>query len=271
AVNQARAQLEKQGIRRIIVLSHLGYDGDRELAQRIDAGVSLVIGGHSHTYLSNDESKDREGPYPTWVTNSGDSMWQTAVVQAKKWGEYVGYLDLVFNSDGSLDSEFTKGSPVAVDISPSSPLHNRIKPNQRIIDIIRPFEEEMRAYTDKSIGQAKGHFDGPKRATDRAELALGDLVTDALVWSDGAKHANIAVISTGAIRDRIPEGKITRGHILRALPFDDTLVLATLSGKEIRAMVTASQQGKNTNIDGTPDVLSSIQVSGLRFNATTVK
>ncbi|KAJ1951124.1 hypothetical protein FBU59_000343 [Linderina macrospora] len=271
AVNKARMQLEKQGIRRVVVLSHLGYDADRDLAQRIDAGVSLVIGGHSHTYLSNDDSTDSEGPYPTWVTNSADSMWQTAVVQAKKWGEYVGYLDLVFSSDGSLDSELTKGSPVSVDISPSSPLHNRIKPNQHILDIIQPFEEETRQYTEKVIGQATKRFDGPDRATDRAELALGDLVTDALVWSDRAKHAKLAFISTGAIRDHIPEGKITRGHVLRALPFDDTLVLATLSGKEIRNMVVASQQGKNSNMEGTPNVLSSIQVSGLRFNATVIE
>ncbi|KAJ2843205.1 hypothetical protein IWW36_005641, partial [Coemansia brasiliensis] len=116
AVNAARAHLLKMNINRIVVLSHLGFDADQQLAERIDPGIALIVGGHTHTYLSNDKASNETvaGPYPTWVANGAGTDWQTAVVQAKSFGQYVGFLDLVFNDDGSLDSQLTRGTPVPV-------------------------------------------------------------------------------------------------------------------------------------------------------------
>ena len=42
-------------------------------------GVDLVVGGHSHTYLSASDPK-RQGPYPTWVDTAEGGM--VPVVQA---------------------------------------------------------------------------------------------------------------------------------------------------------------------------------------------
>jgi 5'-nucleotidase len=45
---EAVAELTAQGIDKIVVLSHLGWDEDLVLAQKV-AGIDLVVGGHSHT------------------------------------------------------------------------------------------------------------------------------------------------------------------------------------------------------------------------------
>ncbi|MBR1617588.1 metallophosphoesterase, partial [bacterium] len=41
-------KLKKQGINKIILLSHIGYDADKKLASMLE-GVDIVIGGHTHS------------------------------------------------------------------------------------------------------------------------------------------------------------------------------------------------------------------------------
>lgn len=54
------AELEAQGIRHIIAVTHLGLERDKELARSVN-GVDVIVGGHSHTYLGPGST---EGPYP---------------------------------------------------------------------------------------------------------------------------------------------------------------------------------------------------------------
>ncbi len=48
AVRNAVSDLSAQGIKVIVVLSHLGWDKDLALAQSV-AGIDVIVGGHSHT------------------------------------------------------------------------------------------------------------------------------------------------------------------------------------------------------------------------------
>ncbi|KAJ2719225.1 hypothetical protein GGI07_005334 [Coemansia sp. Benny D115] len=274
AINAMRAKLNKMGIHRVVVLSHLGYEADMDMAKRVDSGVSLIVGGHTHSYLRSTEGGDALGPsdgtpskgsYPTWIRNGADGDWQTAVVQAKSYGEYVGYLDLVFNDDGSLDSRLTRGAPVSVDVaSPQSPLHGA-QPNERILDIMRPYVEQAEQFASKRIGQATAEFAKPAGNFDVAETALGDLVADALVWAtrQHARQGAVTIVGTGSMRARLPKGDITRGHLLSALPFDDRLAAVSVTGSQLRAMVAAT-----TGDPQKQSVLTTLQASGLRYDQT---
>jgi 5'-nucleotidase len=42
--------LYKEGVNKIIILSHLGYEEDARLARSV-AGIDVIIGGHSHTFM----------------------------------------------------------------------------------------------------------------------------------------------------------------------------------------------------------------------------
>jgi 5'-nucleotidase len=53
-------------VTRIIAMTHVGYDVDREMAQKTK-GLYLIVGGRSHTLLGDFEGAD--GPYPTIETN----------------------------------------------------------------------------------------------------------------------------------------------------------------------------------------------------------
>ena len=70
-------------------------------------GVDVIVGGHSHTYLSSDDPSS-SGPYPTMV---GD----TAIVQAFAYGKYLGRLEVVFDEAGKVTS--ASGAPILMDAS----------------------------------------------------------------------------------------------------------------------------------------------------------
>ncbi len=81
--------LKQQGINKIVLLSHLGYDRDQALANAVK-GIDVIVGGHTHTKLSK----------PTLVNNTEP----TVIVQAQHYLTYLGVLNLTFNSSGVIQS-----------------------------------------------------------------------------------------------------------------------------------------------------------------------
>lgn len=49
--------LRKQGVPIVVVLSHTGYNQDKDIAQKLN-GSQLIIGGHSHTFLFSNSSSN---------------------------------------------------------------------------------------------------------------------------------------------------------------------------------------------------------------------
>lgn len=60
----------------VVVLSHLGYERDIEVARAVD-GIDLIVGGHSHHRLAD------------YTVENG-----TYITQTGAWGSYVGVIDL---------------------------------------------------------------------------------------------------------------------------------------------------------------------------------
>lgn len=92
-INKLAKQLKKkEGCDLVIVLSHLGYQndkknkpGDIEVAQNTK-DVDIIIGGHSHTFLTE----------PTIVKNRAGM--EVIVNQTGANGVYVGRIDINFNN-----------------------------------------------------------------------------------------------------------------------------------------------------------------------------
>ena len=104
-------KLEEQDVNIIIALSHAGYWDDMGIAARVD-GIDIIVGGHSHTLLSNtDESA--WGPYPTVIKSPSDEP--VLIVQAKCWNIYIGCLNVTFNEEGS--ATYWSGDTILMDNS----------------------------------------------------------------------------------------------------------------------------------------------------------
>lgn len=90
AFARAAAAARADGAQLIIGLSHLGVLADLRLPE-----ATVIVGGHSHTLLSNTEPGAR-GPHPT-VSPTG-----ALIVQAGAYGRYAGRLDLDLDGEGAI-------------------------------------------------------------------------------------------------------------------------------------------------------------------------
>lgn len=48
---EAERLVKEEGVFTNIVLSHCGYDIDKQIARNASEKISLIVGGHSHTFL----------------------------------------------------------------------------------------------------------------------------------------------------------------------------------------------------------------------------
>ncbi|EJD40763.1 Metallo-dependent phosphatase [Auricularia subglabra TFB-10046 SS5] len=216
-------------INRVVALSHLGYDEDIELAQN-SAGVGVILGGHSHTLVG--DMPGAKGPYPTVVKNRrGEDV---LVCTAFKWGEYLGRLDVGFDTRGRVVR--WNGEPIRMtkDIAPDAHLHSQI------LEWRRPFDAFGRTVV--------GHVTAP--LSDKChsrECAFGNLVADVLAdygralaapadiesLVEARKAVDGALVNAGGIRTPLAKGEVRRKDIMNALPFANTVVVLDVTGQEL--------------------------------------
>ena len=109
ALKREVARLTEAGIDKIVVLSHSGYAVDLRVAASV-SGVDVIVGGHSHTYLSN-VSDTAAGPYPTWVEAPDGN--RVAIVQAYAYGKFLGELNVTWDYNGIVIA--ATGEPIIMD------------------------------------------------------------------------------------------------------------------------------------------------------------
>ncbi len=99
-------RLRAQGVNKIVLMSHIGYDYDKQVAAKL-SGVDVVVGGDSHTLLGPDTLKTRgvgtpAGAYPTRTTDKDGKT--VCVVQAWEYAQVVGELKVTFDDKGDVQN-----------------------------------------------------------------------------------------------------------------------------------------------------------------------
>ncbi|MEZ8284038.1 bifunctional UDP-sugar hydrolase/5'-nucleotidase [Vibrio splendidus] len=89
-------QIHKAGINKIVLLSHLGYEADLELAAKV-SGIGVIVGGHSHR-LQGDFSDIGLVKDDDYGVKVGDSY----VVQAGFHAMSLGHCEVEFDSEGKV-------------------------------------------------------------------------------------------------------------------------------------------------------------------------
>lgn len=241
AARGAVAALTAQGVDKIVALTHLGLAKDRELAATVD-GIDIIVGGHSHTVLSNTQA-GAEGPYPVRVKSP--SGVEVPIVQAGSYGRYLGRLDVAFNAEGQVTA--AKGDLILLDQSVAE--DEGVKAT--VARLAQPLEELRR----QVVGESAVDIDQTK--CRQAECLMGNLVADALRWSLKAQGTEIVLQNGGGLRASIGKGPITMGDVLTVLPFQNTIATLGLKGRDLVAALENGVRQPN----GGPFP----QVSGLRF------
>ncbi|MCA1439809.1 5'-nucleotidase C-terminal domain-containing protein [Ensifer sp. IC4062] len=220
-ITSAVEELKKQGVNKIIALTHVGYPRDLAAIAKIP-DVDVVVGGHSHSLLSNTDEK-AEGPYPTMVDNPGG--YKVPVVQAGSYSKYLGDLVVTFDDSGVVKS--AKGDPILIDSS--------VKPDEAVLARIKELAKPIEELRTKIIAKTEAPIDGSRENCRAKECEMGTLVADAMLDRVKDQGVTIAITNGGGLRASIDAGDVTMGEAITVLPFQNTLSTFQLKGADIRA------------------------------------
>ncbi|WP_316861329.1 bifunctional metallophosphatase/5'-nucleotidase [uncultured Cohaesibacter sp.] len=250
-LKQAVMELTDQGVTKIIAVTHEGLPKDMDLASKV-SGIDVIVGGHSHSYLSN--SSDRaEGSYPVMVKNPDGK--DVPIVTAYAYSKYVGDVEVTFNDNGDVVS--AKGEPILLDAS--------VKPDEamqaRIKELAAPIEE----LKTKVIGSLGADVDGARDNCRQKICEMGVLVSDAMLERVKDQGVSIAIQNGGGLRASIKGGQVTMGDVLTVLPFQNTLATFQLTGAEV---IEALENG----VSQVEEVKGRFpQVAGIKYSWTRSK
>lgn len=245
-ITSAVEELKKQGINKIVALTHVGYPRDLAAIAKIP-DVDVVVGGHSHSLLSNTDEK-AEGPYPTMVDNPGG--YKVPVVQADSYSKYLGDLMVTFDDNGVVKA--AKGDPILVDSS--------VKPDETVVARVKELAKPIEELRTKVIGKTEAPIDGSRESCRAKECEMGSLVADAMLDRVKGQGVTVAITNGGGLRASIDGGDVTMGEVITVLPFQNTLSTFQLKGADIRA---ALENGLSQVEEGGGRFP---QVAGLRFS-----
>lgn len=207
--------LSNRGVDLFVVVSHMGIELDRELAEEVPE-IDLIIGGHSHTYMR--EAEKVNGVY---------------IVQANDHGRYIGVTNFhVENGDiSSLEMDYVET------------LTGKLKPSKDVAEVVQRFETEIAEQMDKIIGTLETPW-----TRGGAESNLGNWIADAFRQETGA---DIAMMNNGGIRKGLNAGPIRVRDIWEISPFGNTLVTFEWTGKELlEALNYMAEHGRTMQVSG---------------------
>ncbi len=262
-------ELQSEGINKIIFLTHLGYNVDKQLAKEVE-DIDIIVGGHSHTPLGNLKriGLNSKGNYPTVIENHGKIV---LVVTAYKWGLFVGNLKVKFDSKGVIIKNSWKdslpvmligdkfmekdssGNKKEVSYNRKEELLNYVKNNPMLkvegkdIDVenlVEQFTPAIEKLKHDVVGKASAdlihvRLPGEKDSDSNKILKYGSMLAPLVAESmlekaekDGG--AELAIQNAGGVRRSLYKGDITVGDIYEVLPFGNTLVVIDMKGSEIK-------------------------------------
>lgn len=229
----------------VVAVTHIGYPKgndkttDPELA-RASKDIDIIIGGHSHTLID----PNNPSSYPCIVENSEGRP--VLIVQTGKSGKYLGQIRVNLDSlKTSTPADFDYSLIAVTDRFPEE----RLDP--KIMKFIQPFTDSLENVKRDVIGFASQDLinDGrtgvfPNWTADFGSW-YGNLVLDSLRQNDSSvPRLDFAIMNVGGIRNPIPQGPVTAGHILSSFPFSNRFVIMRLKGSDvIETMKVAAKKG----------------------------
>ncbi|MCM1077416.1 MAG: bifunctional metallophosphatase/5'-nucleotidase [Bacteroides sp.] len=237
AANEEAARLKQQGADMIIAVTHIGYEGepgysDVDIA-RNSRDIDVIIGGHSHTVI--DPADTRDG-VPSWrIPNMGGDT--VAVLQTGSSGVNLGEIDI------DLDTKQVTARLIPV----NNRLDDRVDP--AVEEIIAPYRQKVEKMRSMVIGSSPYEF-------ERKSIEMRNLLSD-FVKIRGeelcGKPVDLSIMNKGGIRNSLTTGDITKGEIIDIAPFDNSIVVMEISGRDlldnIAVMAAQDGQGVSSNVE----------------------
>lgn len=252
---QCVADLEAEGVNKIVLLTHVGYSNDEEWWSEID-GVDVVIGGHSHSLLGDNDFDQlgfpTRGEYAKLVNGK-------CIVTAWEYVRVVGAMTVEFDAEGKVtacsgaakvplnpDKYTVRDADPRFDLDPDQAsimtqfLLNDIpnspfilvEPDSTVEAALKPFLDSSEEKRNEVIGNATESIchtyteQDPLCPDRELENCLSggvcNLVAQGFLLN--VPNADVSIQNRGGCRTDINAGDITFGSVFDILPFANTYV-----------------------------------------------
>jgi 5'-nucleotidase/UDP-sugar diphosphatase len=204
-----------------VLLTHIGFESDRELARMLDPlwGVDLIIGGHSHTILEK----------PACENN-------ILIVQAGVGTNQIGRFDITVDDETNSIVEWQWR---LVEVS-----EKNAPADQKLTDYINSFKQVVDRKYNTLICRFATTLSHPRR---EEETPLGNLVADIL---QECAECDVMLMGSGAIRSKELGPAVTLGEFRACFPFDDSLKRYTITGQQLRCIFSHIMRPENRDGEG---------------------
>ena len=246
AGQKAVDDLKAQNVDLVVGLFHLGVDEESAPNgyRSVDAfakisGIDFVLDGHSHTVMTAGENGEP-------IQSTGTKFANIGVV-------------VINNETKAVEANYLVNTKY-------------LAQDQEVLAKAQAIIDEVDAKYGAVFASTEVRLNGDRDPGNRTEETnLGDLITDAMVWSvvkeggieQDELNAVVGVTNGGGIRATIEAGDITMNNINTVLPFGNTVAVVYVTGAELLEALEASTFCTPTAIGGYP------QTSGITWTIDT--
>ena len=217
-IQQLADDYKKQGINKIILLSHCGLEKDQRIA-RETSGIDVIIGGHTHDLLEG----IKEGKNLLYSKSNEPVI----ITQAGKDGEYFGDLKITWDDK--------KG--IIVKAQNNVTASNNFKRNRVIKGVF-----------DQILGKSE-HLGTIKSVAPLAKNRLIEPNANGFFIMDAVKNelgTDLAITNAGNIRGFFEPGELDSRQVFEVVPLKNNMVKLKLTEKEL---IDALKVGAKSYID----------------------
>lgn len=201
AREQIRLLREQERVDVVVVLSHLGFPQDCQLAQEVP-GIDVLLSGHTHNRLTQPVRIGR-----------------TVIIQSGAHGSFIGRLDLEVGRDGVHEAT-----------------HRLIAANEEVAEdpTMASVVEGLLAPARVELAEVVGQSEVLLHRGTAVSAPMDDLLLAAI-----ARTADTELAFSNGWRFGAPiaPGPITRGDLWNIVPPDPPVETVELTGTEVRAML----------------------------------
>lgn len=195
----------------VILASHVCTDELTRLAWQVKSlNIAVMGGGHCHELYSS-------------------QVGETVIIEGGSYLASYAYVQLTYDpaTKEITNKEF------------GTRMNSGGKADEEIAQIVQSWQKRTDAELNVTIGYLVNEI-------PRSSQKMEDLITKS--WLNGYPAADIAITNRGGIRDNLPAGDITLANIISVMPFDNTLIALSLTGKQVIQVV---ERGKSPAVGGT--------------------
>jgi 5'-nucleotidase len=199
-----------------VLLTHIGFEGDKKLASMLDPawGVDLIIGGHSHTFLEQPE-----------VVNN------VLIAQAGVGTDQIGRFDLVVDDDTNSITEW-RWQLLPIDATLA-------EPDPALETLVASFQDQVDRKYNRLVCRLARQLRTLRR---QDESELGNLFADLFAEKSGV---DVALVAHGALRGKELGPIVTLGDLRQVYPYDNALLKFRVTGATLRKMFAWMMRNEN--------------------------